>query len=1369
MAIGTAKVGALVANATTGPITPLYPVGITNKEMVLAFVVGRDANAGISWGGDWQLLDFWNSAPQGITIAVFRRIWTTGDTAVTFSSNSGTGLYGFTMSWTGVNTATVDQLPNPYPSVSSTGTSLTMTGPSVTTRTPGAVVLYLYASMDDNAHGTAGGGSTAIASGASYISTVGGDIAVSAAIEAMPTPGSSGGATMAHASGANNGYLSMAFALRPSVTVTGTVAVPLGPLSATVPNGHVDPTRGTSVSPLGRLTVAVTGKRTTFGTAGKALGALTARAVGIRTTFGTASVSLGELRGNVVGGSVTALGGTDVSLNPSVWLVDRPSQILAPVTGWTRLELSPIANGPGDVGISVGVGTAAFADLHGLVSASPQTDCEIEIWLDGRGRGNNRKRAILYQKSGDDLNAGNVWAFSGHFLEQLLAEVLVGIDNSTESKETFFDGENPGTILATIFDRIQDRHPLLLAGMTRDFTTEYDSNGNLWEEVLGTMKYTPDTTLLEVAQDLVSLATCEFEVTANRVFRAFNFDSRGTDHTLDTAPMRFQHGSNLREASRRESSRVGEAATAVLGKGSEGAYAWATDATAQAQRGRRVESPQDVGRLTSTAAVLAGAEARLFALKTGVQERSHSIAFTPGAPIPMADFDIGDYAMSVAGDNVFERMRIQQWKLVFEPNTVTGDVVMNDLVQDWENLTESRLNAIMRGSTVVGTSPSPPQVDDGKSPNAPSGLVATSQAYFNQSGTTQAAVTASWTAVTTNADFTATDDIASYIPQFRYGVSSGLPTGWNTLPSINHPTSTVDFGGVQPGVSVDMRVAAVDRYSNVGAWSSTYSFTSAADAIAPPVPSVPVVESYLGILRVKWDGRGSFGENMPADFDHVEIHLSTGEGFVPDRPLVNGRLDELHSTTYIDALTGPGERPYGLGVYDTTYYAKLVAVDRTGNYSAASNFGSALLVQVGDGDIAELNVGKLRTGILTAIMTVSGTIRTALTGSRVELDSNGIRCWFGTKKVFDFNINTGRLDMSGKLTAGAGVGVGATIEISPDASFSDGSQRPAIYMFPDATQAGLAMIADVDVRPDSSNVAGFRMGSFDANGQADGMFLETWATNWRMTQIGGGTTVGGGIQSQQTGTQLSVASADGAAHLYLSDAQDVDLAADGQLTIGSGGGNIVINSAGGIIDIGPSSANRVNLSPTGAQLISNNAVKAFVIQHPTDPDRLLVHGCTESPDAEVTYRGTAIVQNGVAEVGAPDLPAYFEALVREDSRTAEAWHVLGEVPELVKPFAPPTPRLHPWPVGTKVPLKRMVPKRAPDLGTGREMIYRAAASVPRAGQFRIASDAPDGTVVHWRVTAVRREAGGFVVEPLKTEVDVHGDGPYRYIVPGKGP
>jgi hypothetical protein len=58
--------------------------------------------------------------------------------------------------------------------------------------------------------------------------------------------------------------------------------------------------------------------------------------------------------------------------------------------------------------------------------------------------------------------------------------------------------------------------------------------------------------------------------------------------------------------------------------------------------------------------------------------------------------------------------------------------------------------------------------------------------------------------------------------------------------------------------------------------------------------------------------------------------------------------------------------------------------------------------------------------------------------------------------------------------------------------------------------------------------------------------------------------------------------------------------------------------------------------------------KNFVIQHPVDEDRYLVHAAAEGPTADLVYRGTSALQNGSVDI---ELPSYFEAASKADGRT----------------------------------------------------------------------------------------------------------------------
>jgi hypothetical protein len=136
-------------------------------------------------------------------------------------------------------------------------------------------------------------------------------------------------------------------------------------------------------------------------------------------------------------------------------------------------------------------------------------------------------------------------------------------------------------------------------------------------------------------------------------------------------------------------------------------------------------------------------------------------------------------------------------------------------------------------------------------------------------------------------------------------------------------------------------------------------------------------------------------------------------------------------------------------------------------------------------------------------------------------------------------------------------------------------------------------------------------------------------------------------------------------------------------------------------------------------------VKTFIIPHPTDAERYLVHTTLEGPENAVFYRGSAQLSDGSAEV---TLPSYFEAATRAEGRTVLL-----------------TPRF----INASEPLSALA---ASPIAGGSFTVRAIGASNP-AQRF------------DWEVKAVRSDAAPLVAEPLRSSIAVHGDGPYKYFTP----
>ena len=122
--------------------------------------------------------------------------------------------------------------------------------------------------------------------------------------------------------------------------------------------------------------------------------------------------------------------------------------------------------------------------------------------------------------------------------------------------------------------------------------------------------------------------------------------------------------------------------------------------------------------------------------------------------------------------------------------------------------------------------------------------------------------------------------------------------------------------------------------------------------------------------------------------------------------------------------------------------------------------------------------------------------------------------------------------------------------------------------------------------------------------------------------------------------------------------------------------------------------------------------KTFIIDHPTDPTRYLVHACIEGPEVGVYYRGSATIQQGSVVI---QLPSYVSVFATDFTVQITPVYEPGQ------------------PIG----------------------VYAATRVIN--GTFEV--HGPPGTFF-WHVNASRRP---IQTEPLKSEVTVRGDGPYKYI------
>jgi hypothetical protein len=701
------------------------------------------------------------------------------------------------------------------------------------------------------------------------------------------------------------------------------------------------------------------------------------------------------------------------SLDLSVWFI-HPDGTRDPLPHFTNLTISPIANDVGSVSIEYPVYGLNFDLLQDI--QRNDRDYEIAIWLFGRDT--NSMRVLLTDASGDEVKEDAVWTFTGTFLEGRMKEVITFPNAADPSGkfQTLFSAATPGTIMRTLMAQAQGRGAVSDITYT-SFSDERDSKGALWN-LQTTLAFSPGTTYISILQALVGYGMCEWEINSNHELRIYNAGTKGADLTLLSPPVVLYKGRNITDGPRKYSNR--DAATTLLASGKDATYYDQTDATALARRGRRIEKLAAAGNnLADLAALTSYVQAELPAVVAGTMELSHGLVFGAGYPLPAFGFNVGDWVWSDS-TGVKERLRILQWTLTNNTQGTTGTITLNDFLRDYLSKLALKLSAIEDGVVVAGTSTQDP-AEDKLAPATPTGLIASSQAYYDAGHNGYSEVQATWDAVLLNTDGTACGDLAGYRLRWRalHLLASGI-SGWSVLP-INKET-TVTWGTVPQGLDIEMQVLAEDNNGNQSPWSLSYFHTTSADALPPPKPSTPICTNFLGVVTIKWDGLGFYGEAMPFDFDHVDVYISTSAGFAPDPSLLFGHLNANGGLVYTTTN------------YAVEVFACFVAVDQNGNASSPSDVSGATpnqvlnqdlfagcvgtaqlqelvvknanidLLAVNDAQIGDLSVGKLTAGIMTATVLLAGVIRTDWTGARTEIDNAGLRL-FNTAGDQTINLN----------------------------------------------------------------------------------------------------------------------------------------------------------------------------------------------------------------------------------------------------------------------------------------------------------------------------------------------------------------------------
>lgn len=265
---------------------------------------------------------------------------------------------------------------------------------------------------------------------------------------------------------------------------------------------------------------------------------------------------------------------------------------------------------------------------------------------------------------------------------------------------------------------------------------------------------------------------------------------------------------------------------------------------------------------------------------------------------------------------------------------------------------------------------------------------------------------------------------------------------WNTV-FVGWGQTQMLIQELTPGVEYEFQIRAVDaaRPPHQGPWSPSTFVIASGDIFAPDVPAAPVVaSSRIAIQVVHTLGKASGGTfNLQPDLAYLSVHVGGSASFFADDTNTVGKL-----------IANSGMLQAGIPAIGTfqieqtdNIWVKVVAVDRAGNKSSASDGVQATVELIDDAHISDLTVSKITAGTIMAEWIMAGAIKTATSGARVEITGAGVEAYNSAgDKTFDVNSSDGSVVMTGTLktlTDGDGItilpGSAPRIRITPNGDY----------------------------------------------------------------------------------------------------------------------------------------------------------------------------------------------------------------------------------------------------------------------------------------------------------------------------------------------
>lgn len=677
-------------------------------------------------------------------------------------------------------------------------------------------------------------------------------------------------------------------------------------------------------------------------------------------------------------------------------------------------------------------------------------------------------RFAVLRDSADALKTGETGTISGVGIASLLNKALVvatvGEPLDTDGRR-YFNSEivpvYPGLVLRAFLEEAQDRGAL--SWITYGFTSSTDTNGTAWPTALDNIAFEIGTNLYSVLDTFTASGLIDWRM-QGRTLQVFVVDTEMNDDLTDT--VQLSEGKHFTEGG--IESTAEELASYHLIRG-DGITQELLNESATEPWGRFEASVSASGSDDEATLSLL---AQLYQTQCGTVRSQRTLqvasAADPDGPQPWFDYSVGDTVRTRYSDEL-EDLRCRQLTFNYSRDNGTRvTLVVGDRLLEWETRLTRRLSGAVGGTSgEVGNGSTNEPIGDLTIPDSPDFGPALTAVYqtVTAPAQTKAQVYLQWD-LPTNQDGTTITDGKQFVIRYRPNASLPYRETWDEVSSYSwdeidentwnqpliSPITDIDWHYITvpwdsfntmvheltPAVEYEFQIRAEDWYRYASPWSDSMLVTMGRDTVPPSKPAAPtVVGNRMNIQITHTLGVDAGGEyNLEADTVSLEVHGVGQPEYACDSSTLIGTITDIGSSLSA-----------GVPVVQSFHFehveefcVKVVAVDKNGNKSEASDSAYVTAELIDDAHISDLTVSKVTAGSLSAEVILAGSIKTGTTESRVELTSEGLYAYDDAgEKTVEISADDGSATISGKFKTSF---EGMRIEIVDE---SEGFSYPTMF------------------------------------------------------------------------------------------------------------------------------------------------------------------------------------------------------------------------------------------------------------------------------------------------------------------------------------